>query len=89
MTIQILGPGCANCQNLEKNARAAAASLGVDAEFQKITDVNEIVEMGVMRTPGFAIDGQVRKFGKVFTADEIAAEIADVIARRAAQEREV
>jgi small redox-active disulfide protein 2 len=72
MTIQILGPGCPNCENLEKNARAAAASLGIDAEFTKVTDVNEIVEMGVMRTPGFAIDGEVQKSGKVFTPEEIA-----------------
>jgi small redox-active disulfide protein 2 len=84
MTIQILGPGCANCQNLETNAREAAASLGVEAEFQKITDVDEIVEMGVMRTPGFAIDGQVRKFGKVFTAEEIAEEITKALKSQSA-----
>lgn len=72
MTIQILGPGCPNCENLEKNAREAANRLGMDAEFEKVTDVDQIVEMGVMRTPGFAIDGEVQKFGKVFSAEEIA-----------------
>jgi small redox-active disulfide protein 2 len=71
MVIQILGPGCPNCQNLEKNAREAAERLGLTAEFQKVTDVDEIVEMGVMRTPGLAIDGEVKKFGKVFTTEEI------------------
>ena len=76
MTIQILGPGCSNCQNLEKNAREAVASLGLEALFEKVTDVNEIVEMGVMRTPGFAVDGKVIKFGKVFSAEEIASELA-------------
>ncbi|MFW5827809.1 MAG: thioredoxin family protein [Alkalispirochaeta sp.] len=71
MTIQILGPGCPNCENLEKNAREAVGNLGIDADFEKVTDVNQIVEMGVMRTPGFAIDGEVQKFGKVFSAGEI------------------
>jgi small redox-active disulfide protein 2 len=71
MVIQILGPGCPNCQNLEKNARQAAANLGLEAEFQKVTDMDEIVEMGVMRTPGFAIDGKVQKSGKVFSSEEI------------------
>ncbi|MFP4536601.1 MAG: MTH895/ArsE family thioredoxin-like protein [Spirochaetaceae bacterium] len=71
MTIQILGPGCPNCQNLEKNAREAVNRLGMEAEFEKVTDVNQIVEMGVMRTPGFAIDGEVQKFGKVFSSEEI------------------
>lgn len=71
MKIQILGPGCPNCRNLEKNAREAASRLGIEATFEKVTNVDDIVEMGVMRTPGFAIDGTVQKFGKVFTADEI------------------
>ncbi|MEX2444246.1 MAG: thioredoxin family protein [Alkalispirochaeta sp.] len=71
MTIQILGPGCSNCQKLEKNAREALKKLGIEADFEKVTDVNQIVEMGVMRTPGFAIDGEVLKFGKVFSPAEI------------------
>jgi small redox-active disulfide protein 2 len=71
MVIQILGPGCPNCENLERNARAAVERLGLTAEFQKVTDVDEIVEMGVMRTPGLAIDGEVKKSGKVFTTEEI------------------
>ena len=71
MTIQILGPGCPNCQNLEKNAREAVARLGIEADVEKVTDMDQIVEMGVMRTPGFAIDGTVQKSGKVFSPEEI------------------
>lgn len=71
MTIQILGPGCPNCQNLEKNAREAVGRLGIEADIEKVTDVDQIVEMGVMRTPGFAIDGEVQNFGKVFSSEEI------------------
>ncbi|MFO7782554.1 MAG: thioredoxin family protein [Spirochaetia bacterium] len=71
MTIQILGPGCPNCENLEKNAREAAKRLGIDATFEKVTDSDQIVEMGVMRTPGFAVDGEVQKSGKVFSTEEI------------------
>ncbi len=72
MNIQILGSGCPNCQNLEQNAREAAKMLGVEATFEKVTNMDQIIEMGVMRTPGLAIDGTVQKFGKVFTPDEIA-----------------
>jgi small redox-active disulfide protein 2 len=71
MTIQILGPGCPNCENLEKNAREAANRLGIDVTFEKVTDTDQIVEMGVMRTPGFAVDGEVQKYGKVFSTEEI------------------
>jgi small redox-active disulfide protein 2 len=72
MKIQILGSGCPNCRNLEKNAREAAALLGLEAEFEKITDMDRIVEMGVLRTPGLAFDGTLQKSGKVLSPEEIA-----------------
>jgi small redox-active disulfide protein 2 len=71
MTIQILGSGCPNCQQLEQNARKAVTTLGIEADFEKVTDTDQIVEMGVMRTPGLAIDGNVQKSGKVLTPEEI------------------
>ena len=71
MTIQILGSGCPNCRKLEQNAREAVATLGIEADFEKVTDMDRIVEMGVMRTPGLAFDGTVQKSGKVFSPEEI------------------
>ncbi|MDA3951805.1 MAG: thioredoxin family protein [Spirochaeta sp.] len=71
MVIQILGSGCPNCKKLEQNAREAVETLGLTAEFQKITESDEILEMGVMRTPGFAIDGEVKKSGRVLSPEEI------------------
>ena len=79
MTIQILGSGCPNCQNLEKNAREAAQKLGIQATFEKITDMDRIIEMGVLRTPGLAIDGTVKKSGKVFTPEEIAETLKEYV----------
>lgn len=72
MNIQILGSGCPNCQQLERNAREAVTKLGIEASFEKVTDMDQIVEMGVMRTPGLAFDGKIQKFGKVFSPEEIA-----------------
>ena len=79
MTIQILGSGCPNCRNLEKNAREAAQKLGIQATFEKITDMDRIIEMGVLRTPGLAIDGTVKRSGKVFTPEEIAVTLREYV----------
>jgi hypothetical protein len=38
LTIKVLGSGCQNCRNLEAAARRAAAQLGVESEFVKVTD---------------------------------------------------
>lgn len=75
MTIQILGGGCPNCKRLEENALTAARQLGVEATIEKVTDSDAIMEMGVLRTPGYAFDGRVQKFGKVYSPEEIAESI--------------
>ena len=71
MTIQILGSGCANCKKLEQLTRDAVAELGLSATVEKITDFNRIGEMGVLSTPGFAIDNVVKSTGRVLSKDQI------------------
>jgi len=71
MKIQILGTGCPKCKQLTANAEQAAKEKGVDYEIEKVTDINEIMNFGVMMTPGLAIDGDVKFVGKVATVDEI------------------
>jgi small redox-active disulfide protein 2 len=69
--IQILGTGCAKCNELAANATEAARTLGEEVEFEKITTINEIMKFGVMTTPGLAIDGQVVSQGKVLKPEQI------------------
>lgn len=71
--IEVLGPGCANCQKLEVNAREAVEQAGVDAEIRHVTDYAEIAARGVMSTPGLVIDGRVVSTGRIPTPWTIAA----------------
>ena len=59
------------CQKLTANAEAAALALGLDYDIEKVTDVNGIVDAGVMHTPALAVNGEVVVEGKKFRADEI------------------
>jgi len=63
--LQVLGPGCINCQRLEENSRKAAEELGIEFEIEKISDIKQITSFGVMRTPALVVDGQVKVSGKV------------------------
>ena len=71
MNIKILGPGCANCANLEKVTRQAVADLGLDASFEKVTDYADIASYGIMRTPGLVVDDTVVLSGRVPTARQV------------------
>jgi len=69
--LQILGTGCPKCKKLAQNTEAAAKDLGIEYEIEKVTDINEIMNFGVMMTPALAVDGQVKVVGKVLSPDEI------------------
>jgi len=69
--LQILGVGCPKCKKLAENAEAAAKALGIEYSIEKVTDVNAIMQFGVMVTPALAIDGQVKAVGKVPSPEEI------------------
>jgi small redox-active disulfide protein 2 len=81
LKIQVLGPGCANCQKLEALARQAAAGLGVEAEVEKVSDMREIVARGVMATPGLAVNDRLVSTGRVPSVSEVMTLIANVLAQ--------
>lgn len=69
--IQVLGTGCPKCKKLAENAEAAAKELGIEYELQKVTQINDIMKMGVMITPALVIDGTVKVSGKVPSPEDI------------------
>lgn len=69
--LQILGPGCPKCKKLAENAGAAARELGIEYQLEKVTDISEILNFGVMVTPALVVDGEVKVAGRVPGAGEI------------------
>jgi small redox-active disulfide protein 2 len=72
MKVQILGTSCPKCQKLEDNAKAAILELDLPAVVEKVTDVDQIMNMGVMFTPALAVDGVVKSSGKVLSKEQVA-----------------
>ena len=58
MKIQVLGSGCPTCKKLFEITKQAVKELGLKIEVEYITDIQKIVEMGVMQSPVLAIDGK-------------------------------
>jgi small redox-active disulfide protein 2 len=71
MKIQILGTGCPKCRALTANVEQAISELGVAAEIEKVERIADIARMGVMLTPGLAVDGAVLASGRVLPVAQI------------------
>jgi len=65
MEIKVLGSGCSNCNKLYETALKAVEQSGVQAEVEKIEEIDQIMSYGVMLTPALVIDGNVMSTGKV------------------------
>lgn len=65
MDIKILGSGCSNCAKLEKLTKEALVQLGIEAQVEKVEDMQIIMSYGVMSTPALVINGVVKLVGKV------------------------
>ncbi|RJR40637.1 MAG: thioredoxin family protein [Desulfobacteraceae bacterium] len=71
MDIKILGRGCAKCQATEKNVREAVAESGVDVKVEKVANLLDIANFGVLRTPAVVIDGEVKCVGEIPSKEEV------------------
>ena len=74
--LQILGSGCAQCNQLAERTQAAATALNLEYGMEKVSDLKMIMSFGVMRTPALVVDGAVKVVGRVPSVDEIKALLA-------------
>jgi len=73
MQLLVIGPGCAKCKTLAQFTDQAVKELGVTAEINKVTDLKQIMALGVMMTPALAVNGSIKVAGKVPSVAEIKA----------------
>lgn len=73
MVVKILGPGCANCFNLERKVRHLLELHQIPADVRKVSDLQDIVSYGILRTPGLVIDEVVKSSGVIPKDEQILA----------------
>lgn len=71
MKIQVIGPGCAKCKKLLENTKEALKQLSREDEIEYITDMDKIIEMGIMSTPVLAFNGVPALAGFLPEVDKI------------------
>ena len=71
LEIEVLGPGCARCETLERNVRTAVQEMGIEAEIRKVSEIKEIAARGILMTPGLAVNGQVVSSGHLLSVNQV------------------
>lgn len=71
LQVKVLGSGCANCQRLERETRAALDGASVVYELTKVTEMEDIVAYGVMRTPALVMNEDVLSSGRIPKSQQI------------------
>ena len=69
--IKVLGAGCKSCHEQYENAKAAVQALGLKVEVEYITDMEKVMEYGVMSMPAIVVNDQVVSMGKVLKAADV------------------
>lgn len=71
MNIKILGSGCPNCLKLAENVNQASVECNIDAQIEKITEIDQIISYGIMSTPAIIINDEIKASGRIPTVEEI------------------
>lgn len=79
LQIKVLGTGCPNCHKLEEETRKAVANLGIEAQIEKVTDYQKILEYDILSTPGLVINEQVACSGKIPAQAELISMLASAL----------
>ena len=69
--IKVLGAGCKSCHEQYENAKEAIKEMGLPVEVEYITDMQKVMEYGVMSMPAIVVNEKVVSMGKVLKSDEV------------------
>jgi len=70
-SIQVLGSGCPTCKKLFELTQESVKQLNIGVEVEYITDIQKIIELGVMSSPVLTVNGKVALVGQLPSIDKL------------------
>lgn len=69
--IKVLGPGCTKCKITYNNVLEAVKQTGIEADVEKIEDIQEMMKYNILTTPVVMIDEVTKIKGRVADVSEM------------------
>ena len=69
--VKVLGSGCKNCHALYEAAVQAVRNRGLSVEVEYVTDMEKVMEYGVMSMPALVVNEKIVSMGRVLTVTQI------------------
>lgn len=70
-SVKVLGAGCKSCHKQYENVKKAVSEMGLDIEVEYITDMEKVMNYGVMSMPAIVVNEKVVSMGKVLKSVDV------------------
>jgi small redox-active disulfide protein 2 len=70
-SIKVFGPGCPKCKTTYNNVLEALKKTNVEAQVEKVEDIEQILMHNILSTPVLMIDGEMKIKGRAAQVSEI------------------
>lgn len=77
--IKVLGAGCKSCEKLFENVKTAVKEMGSNIEIEYVTDMQKVMEYGVMRMPVLVVNEKIVSMGKVLKKQDVIALLGKLV----------
>ena len=69
--IKVLGPGCPKCKTTYSNVLEALKKTNMEANVEKVEDIEEMMKYNILTTPVLMINGESKVKGRIAQVSEI------------------
>ncbi|MEX2443451.1 MAG: thioredoxin family protein [Alkalispirochaeta sp.] len=71
MNIKILALDCPNCRRFEEHVHTAIQNLNIEPEIERLTDAEDMINLGIASSPALIVDDEIKSSGKVLSVEQI------------------